>query len=46
MAIALTPFEALCGFRPLKEIAHHMEKYSEFSELIGKEVADEFYQRC
>ncbi|GAA5815451.1 hypothetical protein MFLAVUS_008961 [Mucor flavus] len=44
MALALTPFEALCGFRPLNEIAHHMEVYPELTELIGKDVADEFLQ--
>jgi mannose-6-phosphate isomerase len=44
MAIALTPFEALCGFRPLNEIAQHMETYYELSELIGKNIADEFIE--
>lgn len=42
MAIALTPFEALCGFRPLEEIQQHMEQYPEFVELIGTEVSQEF----
>jgi mannose-6-phosphate isomerase len=42
MAIALTPFEALCGFRPLDEIVHHMQKYPELSELIGQDVTNEF----
>lgn len=43
MALALTPFEALCGFRPLNEIAHHMEVYPELAELIGKDTAEEFF---
>lgn len=42
MAIALTPFEALCGFRPLDEIAKHMDAYPEFVDLIGKKTAAEF----
>lgn len=42
MAVALTPFEALCGFRPLEEIVKHMETYPELSELIGKEVSEQF----
>lgn len=25
LAIALTPFEALCGFRPIEEIKHFLE---------------------
>lgn len=44
MAIALTPFEALCGFRPLNEIVHHMQVYPELSELIGQAITDEFIQ--
>jgi mannose-6-phosphate isomerase len=44
MAIALTPFEALCGFRPLNEIAQHITTYFELSELIGKDIADEFLE--
>ncbi|KAI8070579.1 phosphomannose isomerase type I [Gilbertella persicaria] len=39
MAIALTPFEALCGFRPLDEIAHHLKIYPELAELVGQDVA-------
>jgi mannose-6-phosphate isomerase len=42
MAVALTPFEALCGFRPLNETAEHMEKYPELKELIGTDIAEEF----
>jgi mannose-6-phosphate isomerase len=25
LAVALTPFEALCGFRPVEEIKHFLE---------------------
>ncbi|KAI8639677.1 phosphomannose isomerase type I [Parasitella parasitica] len=42
MALALTPFEALCGFRPLNEIAQHMETYPELKEVLGNNVSDEF----
>ncbi|KAI8100092.1 phosphomannose isomerase type I [Halteromyces radiatus] len=42
MALALTPFEALCGFRPLNEIVQHLEKYPEFAQLVGSDVANGF----
>lgn len=42
MAVALTSFEALCGFRPLNEIAEHMEKYSELQAVIGADISEEF----
>ncbi|KAI8369467.1 phosphomannose isomerase type I [Radiomyces spectabilis] len=42
MAIAITPFEALCGFRPLDEIAEHMKRYPELCELVGTDVANAF----
>lgn len=42
MVIALTPFELLFGFRPLKEIAKHLEVYPELTELVSKQVAEEF----
>lgn len=34
MAIALTPFEGFCGFRPLQEIAHFLEVVPELRELV------------
>lgn len=42
MALAVTPFEALCGFRPVTEIAGHLEQYPEFAELVGQDVASNF----
>ncbi|KAF7720634.1 Mannose-6-phosphate isomerase [Apophysomyces ossiformis] len=42
MAIAITPFEALCGFRPLNEIADHIQRYPEFEGLIGSDVSARF----
>merc|ERR1719247_471203 len=35
MAIALTPFEAMCGFRPVSEIQNYMVKYPELGALVG-----------
>jgi mannose-6-phosphate isomerase len=42
MAIALTPFECLCGFRPLDNIKRNIQKYPEIIDAIGKEIVDEF----
>lgn len=42
MAIALTPFEALCGFRPLNEIKQFLIDYPEFRNVVGHSVAHEF----
>jgi mannose-6-phosphate isomerase len=35
MAVALTDFEAMCGFRPLTEILDHLVKYPELSDIVG-----------
>ena len=42
MAIAITPFEGFCGFRPLNEIAHFLEHVPELRQLIGEDKASEF----
>ncbi|CAJ0828048.1 9876_t:CDS:10, partial [Entrophospora sp. SA101] len=42
LAIAITEFEALCGFRPLQEILNFLDRYEEFSDLIGEELVEEF----
>ncbi|KAJ7173585.1 mannose-6-phosphate isomerase [Mycena filopes] len=34
MALALTPFSALCGFRPLAEIANYLRTTGEFTTII------------
>jgi mannose-6-phosphate isomerase len=39
MAIALTDFEALCGFRPLSEIAENLDTYPEFAAVVGDSQA-------
>ena len=42
MAIAITPFDGLCGFRPLAEITHFLATVPAFRNLIGDSVAKEF----
>ncbi|KAH6603730.1 mannose-6-phosphate isomerase [Trichoderma cornu-damae] len=44
MAIAITPFEGLCGFRPLEEIAHFLETVEPLRSLVGVEEASHFIQ--
>ncbi|XP_040269677.1 mannose-6-phosphate isomerase isoform X2 [Bufo bufo] len=39
MAIALTPFRGLCGFRPISEIVGFLKAIPEFRALIGQEAA-------
>ncbi|XP_063782448.1 mannose-6-phosphate isomerase isoform X2 [Pseudophryne corroboree] len=39
MAIALTPFRGLCGFRPISEIVGFLQAVPEFRALIGEEAA-------
>ena len=39
MAIAITPFEGLCGFRPLAEIAHFLQTVPSLRHLVGEEEA-------
>ncbi|XP_017341679.2 mannose-6-phosphate isomerase [Ictalurus punctatus] len=41
MAIALTEFEGLCGFRPVEEIISFLKNVPEFHALVGNEAADE-----
>lgn len=42
MAIALTEFEGLCGFRPPSEIAHFLEHVKPLHHFVGDDTADEF----
>jgi mannose-6-phosphate isomerase len=44
MTIALTEFEALCGFRPVEQISKFLEEVPEFGELVGEEVKSFFIQ--
>ncbi|OAA56833.1 mannose-6-phosphate isomerase, class I [Cordyceps fumosorosea ARSEF 2679] len=42
MAIAITPFEGLCGFRPLHEIAHFLSVLPPLRRLVGEDNAAQF----
>lgn len=44
MAIALTEFEALCGFKPLEEISAALDSWPEFWALVGDRAANEFQE--
>ncbi|XP_074088826.1 mannose-6-phosphate isomerase [Macrotis lagotis] len=44
MAIALTPFQALCGFRPVQEIVGFLQKVPELRTLIGDKAAEQLEQ--
>ncbi|XP_066492452.1 mannose-6-phosphate isomerase [Tiliqua scincoides] len=41
MAIALTPFEGMCGFRPVEEIVAFLRNVPEFRTLIGNVAAEQ-----
>jgi mannose-6-phosphate isomerase len=42
MAIAITPFEGLCGFRPLEEIVHLFENIASLRRLVGEDNVKQF----
>ncbi|KAJ5553459.1 hypothetical protein N7494_002837 [Penicillium frequentans] len=42
MTIAITPFEGLCGFRPLAEIVHALKAIEPLRTLIGEQATSEF----
>ena len=42
MALAITPFRALCGFRPLNEIAAYLRSTPELAALIPNDVLTTF----
>lgn len=44
MAIAITPFEGLCGFRPLAEIVHFLNTVEPLRKLVGEQAAGAFEQ--
>jgi mannose-6-phosphate isomerase len=46
LAIALTPFTALCGFRPLAQIATYLRSTPEFSSLIPPETLTIFHEQA
>lgn len=42
LAIAITPMDAMCSFRPIKEIAHFLETVPELRRVVGEAVAESF----
>ncbi|KAJ2926473.1 hypothetical protein H1R20_g10625, partial [Candolleomyces eurysporus] len=43
MALALTDFEALCGFRPIQDIERNLRDTPELSALIPPTILEDFY---
>ncbi|OGE56428.1 hypothetical protein PENARI_c003G00225 [Penicillium arizonense] len=44
MTIAITPFEGVCGFRPLAEITHFLQAVKPLRNLVGEKAASAFEQ--
>ncbi|XP_050719999.1 mannose-6-phosphate isomerase-like [Eriocheir sinensis] len=44
MTIALTPFQALCGFRPAHEIVKHLRELPELQQVVGEDNANTFIE--
>ncbi|XP_045449253.1 mannose-6-phosphate isomerase [Melitaea cinxia] len=42
LAIALTPFEALCGFRPVKQIKEFLKKVPELAQILNQDILNCF----
>ena len=42
MALAITPFDGLCGFRPLNEISHFLDNVPSLKSLVGEDKAAQF----
>jgi hypothetical protein len=42
MTIAITPFEGLCGFRPLKEVSYFLKAVKSLRKLVGEDAAAQF----
>ena len=40
MAIALTDFEGLCGFRPLSQIQGNLKSVPQLAEVIGEDLVE------
>eukprot|EP01041_Mallomonas_annulata_P010648 gene10648-22230_t len=45
MAVALTPFEAMCGFRPISEIKTNIIKFPELRHILGLDVTTQFMSK-
>lgn len=46
IAIALTPFEAMCGFRPLPQVAAFLEVVPELRSIVGEEESVALVRSC
>ncbi|KAI9823725.1 MAG: Mannose-6-phosphate isomerase [Thelocarpon impressellum] len=44
MTIAITPFDGLCGFRPLAEIAHFLSTVPSLQKLVGEATSKAFQE--
>jgi len=44
MTIAVTPFDGLCGFRPLAEISHFLDTVPTLRALVGEEEAKKYQE--
>ena len=42
MTIAVTPFDGLCGFRPIAEISHFLSSVPSLRKLVGDSEANKF----
>jgi len=42
MAIAITPFEGLCGFRPLSEVVFFLRNVESLRDLVGEDEVKQF----
>ena len=45
MTIAVTPFDGLCGFRPLEEISHFLSTVPSLRKLVGEDTAKDFQEK-
>ncbi|QPG74313.1 mannose-6-phosphate isomerase pmi40 [Brettanomyces nanus] len=43
MAVAITDFEAFCGFQPLDQIDALLQKIPEFHQLVGADLAQKYH---
>ena len=46
MAIALTPFQAMAGFRPVHEILRHLDLYPEFAAALDHKAVESLRSEC
>jgi len=46
MCVALTPLEAMKGFRPLSEIRDNLEQFPELKSLVGEDAVAQFLRYC